>query len=61
MKIFLKLFFMLVILSLVFCSCFPLNHNRYGDQGNRDQGERNHRHQQESRDQGERHDNSPYY
>jgi hypothetical protein len=60
MKNFLKLFLILIILSLFFYSCYPLNQNRYGDQGNRGQGERDHRHQQDSRDRGERHDNSPY-
>jgi len=50
MKKKLRLFLILVTLSLAFSSCYPLNSSRYGDQGNRGQGDRHHRHQQDSRD-----------
>lgn len=60
----LKLFLLLIILSLTIFSCYPLNNGRYGDQGNRDQGNRaqgnrHQRHQQDSRDQGDMNHYSP--
>ena len=50
------LFLLLIVLSLAIFSCYPLNQNRYGDQNNREQGnrgqvDRHHRHQQDSHDQ----------
>jgi hypothetical protein len=54
MKKKLRLFFILIVLSTVFYSCYPLSQNGYGDQGNRGQRDRHHSHQQESRDQGDR-------
>ena len=59
MKKKLKLFLLLIIFSLTIFSCYPLNNGRYGDQGNRAQGNRHQRHQQDSRDQGDRNHDSP--
>jgi hypothetical protein len=53
-----RLFLILIILSLGVYSCYPLNQSGNGDQGNRGRGERRHRHQQEYRDQGDRNYNS---
>jgi hypothetical protein len=53
MKNKLKLFFILIILSTVFYSCYPLSPNGYGDQG-RGQRDRHHSHQEDSRDHGDR-------
>jgi hypothetical protein len=60
MKKIIKLFLILIILSVVFYSCLPLNEGRYGDQGNNGQRDRHHRHQHENIDQGERNHYTPH-
>jgi len=59
MKKLIKLFLILIVLSVVFCSCMPLDQSRYGDQGYNGRGDRHHRHQREFRDQGERNHYTP--